>query len=130
MKRAIPVLFLTLLAACGPKKMNEEAVAYAKSIEFRNARLSALQAYSGETMHYLRIDVRNTGQRAVRQLEVVLYFYDRQNKLVNTERAIAVSERHRPLAPGETRDFKQGIEFPPDWNRVTPNIGISYLELK
>jgi len=92
--------------------MNDEAVAYAKSIDFATP-LSALQAYSGETMHYLRIDVHNSGPRAVKQLEVVLYFYDRQNKLVNTERAIAVSERYKPLAPGETRDFKQRHRLPP-----------------
>ena len=119
-----------LLTACGPKKMNEEAIAYAHSVVFRNARLSALQSYSGQTMYYLRIDVNNIGDKPVRQLEVILYFYDAQGKLVNTERATAVSDRHKPLMPGETRDFKHGFDMPADWNRVTPNIGIAYLELK
>src|SRR5437763_147984 len=101
------IVSVALLTACGPKKMNEEAVAYARSIVFQNARMSTpMQSYTGVISYYLRIDVHNNGDKPVRQLEVVLYFYDAQGKLVNTERATAISERHKPLMPGETRDFK------------------------
>jgi hypothetical protein len=43
--------------------------------------------------------------------------------------ATAISPRLRALGPGETRDFRQGFDPPAGWNRVSPNIGITYLEL-
>jgi hypothetical protein len=129
MKRAF-LLILVFLAACGPQKMDDETIAYAKSIEFRNVRLSAKESYSRQTVYFLRIDVHNNGQRVVGELDVVLFFYDAQGKVVTTERATAVSSRLKPLGPGETRDFQHGFDLPADWNRVSPNVGIAYMELK
>ncbi len=120
---------LWFLSSCGPRTTSEDAKAYASSIEFRNVRLSASESYAGQTVHYLRIDVVNKGGRKVKELQVVLYFRDAIGKVVLTENAVAISPRHRPLEPGETRMFRQGFDPPADWNRVSPNIGIAYLAL-
>jgi hypothetical protein len=127
------LLFWAVLPAvgCGPRTMDEDTIAYAKAyIRFQNVRLSAKEAYSGQTVYFLRIDVVNNGTRAVKELDVVLYFYDTSGKLVNMERATAISPRLRPLGPREKRDFQHGFDMPPDWNRTSPNIGIAFLDLK
>ena len=125
------MILLLAASACGPHKMDEETIAYAKSsIRFENVRLSAKASYTGQTVYFLRIDVVNYGQRTVKELDVVLYFYDTNGKLVNTERATAISPRLRPLGPGEKRDFQHGFDLPTDWNRTSPNVGIAFMELK
>jgi len=139
MKRRFPaaaaaawlVTALFPLASCKPSKMDAETIAYAKSfIRFPSVHLSAKDAYAGQTVYFLRIEVANSGSRAVKELDVVLYFYDTAGNLVTTERATAVSPRLRPLGSGEKRDFVHGFYLPDGWNRTSPNIGIAYLELK
>ena len=128
---AAVLLVVLSFSGCGPRKMNDETISYAKSsIRFDNVKLSAKEAYSGQTVYFLRIDVVNQGQRPVKELIVMLYFHDRAGKLVNTERATAVSARSRPLGPGQRRDFQHGFDLHPDWNRTTPHIGIAYLDLQ
>jgi hypothetical protein len=119
-----------LLAACRAKPMDEETKAYASSIVFSNVRLSAEENMAHQTVHYLRIDVQNRGPRQVKHLEVILYFRNTLGQVALYERAMAISPRLRPLAPGETRAFKQGFDPPADWNRTSPNIGISYLAIE
>lgn len=129
--RIVLIFTLLALAGCGPRTMDQQTIAYAKeSIRFENVRLSAKASYTGQTVYFLRIDVVNYGNRAVKQLDVVLYFFDTQGKLVNTERATAISSRHTPLEPGKRRDFQHGFDYPADWNRTSPNIGIAFLDLK
>ena len=131
--RRLPVLPLLLaisIAACGPSKMDPETIAYAKSIVFKNVRLSAKSDLTGRDTYFLRIDVSNNGQRVIKELDIMMYFFDPQGKIVYSERATAVSPRRRPLNPGETRDFQHGFDLPAEWNRVSPTITITYLQLK
>ena len=124
------LLLAALLLACRPKLMDEETRAYASSVIFSNVRLSALETYAHQTVHYLHIDVQNRGQRRVKHLEVILYFRNSLGQVALTERAVAISPRLRPLEPGETRKFQQGFDPPAGWNRTSPNIGIAHLVIE
>ncbi len=130
MKTTGVLLAALLLVSCRPKPMSDEAKAYASSVIFRNVRLSAMETYAHQTVHYLHIDVRNIGQHKVRHLEVILYFRNSLGQVALTERATAISPRLRPLEPGETRAFQQGFDPPADWNRTSPNIGIATLVIE
>ena len=118
------------LASCGGRTPHEEAAAYASQLEFRNVRLSASENFAGQTVHYLEIDVHNRGQRAVRQLEVLLSFRNAQGPVVLSERATAISPRTRPLGAGQKRSFRLGFDPPAEWNRQRPEISIASLLLE
>jgi len=128
--RVLLCVLCAFVVSCGPRTISEEAKAYASSIEFRNVRLSAAETYAKQTIYYLRIDVYNKGQRPVRELRIMLYFRNSQGELLMSHPATAISPRLRSLAPGETRDFRQGFDPPAGWNRTSPNIGITYLEIE
>jgi hypothetical protein len=128
-RRACLAIVVALGFSACKKTTSPEAAAYASKIVFSNVRLSAAENAAQQTIHYLRVAVTNRGDRPVKHLEVILYFQDAQGKVVLTERAMAISPRLRPLAPGEQRDFRQGFDPPADWNRASPNVGIAYLEI-
>jgi hypothetical protein len=130
--RAVAMLVLVaFLAACKPHKMDEEAIAYAKAyVRFQNVRAGCKTDYRGQTLCTLHMDVANNGPRVIRELDVVLYFYDTSGNVVIVERATAISPRLRPLDPGQTRDFLHGFDLLDSWNRTSPGVGIAYLELK
>jgi hypothetical protein len=120
-----------LLAGCKPRKMDEETIAYAKAyVRFQNVRAGCKSDYRGQTLCTLHIDVANNGSRTIKEMDVVLYFYDTQGNVLVTERATAIPPRLRPLGPGQTRDFLHGFDLLDTWNRTSPSIGIAYLELR
>jgi hypothetical protein len=130
-RAAAAVALVVLLAGCKPHKMDEETIAYAKAyVRFQNVRAGCKTDYRGQTLCTLHIDVANNGSRTIREMDVVLYFYDTQGSVLATERATAISPRLRPLGPGQTRDFLHGFDLMDSWNRTSPSIGIAYLELK
>ena len=130
--RAVAALVLVaLLAGCKPPKMDEAAIAYAKTyVRFQNVRAGCKTDYRGQTLCTLHMDVSNNGPRTIKELDVVLYFYDITGKVLIVERATAISPRLRPLDPGQTRDFLHGFDLLDTWNRTSPGVGIAYLELK
>lgn len=130
LRSACLLALCALLIGCGKKTTSPEAAAYASNILFRNVRLTASETFAKQTIYYLRIDVQNKGDRAVKELQLLLYFRDVQGQVLLTHPATAISSRFRPLAPGETRDFRQGFDPPAGWNRTSPNIGITYLEIE
>lgn len=130
MRLVLLCVLCAFVVGCGPRKISDEAKAYASSIEFRNVRLSAAETYAKQTIYYLRIDVHNKGQRPVRELQIMLYFRNAQGELLMSHPVTAISPRLRSLGPGETRDFRQGFDPPPGWNRTSPNIGITYLDIE
>ncbi len=134
MKRLLLILltFSLLLASCrgGRTARDQEAAAYAGSLQFSNARLSASENFAGQTIHYLSIDVYNRGQRAVTNLEVQLVFRNAQGQVVLSEQATAISPRMRPLGVGEKRTFRLGFDPPAEWNLRSPDTSIARLELE
>jgi hypothetical protein len=114
-----------------PHFLDAETITYAKQyIRFQNVRASAKADYRGQTVGFLHIDVANNGPRAIKELDVELWFWDTSGNVFATEHATAVSPRLRPLGPGQTRDFLHGFDLKDSWNHTSPTIRIDYLELK
>ena len=137
MSRTSLLLLLCLAAflfwGCRPSpELSPRDIAnYATRISFSNFRLSARENMVGQTVYYVAGEVSNGGDRTITLLEVNVSFRDDLSHVVLRERTRVISPGHVPLGPGESRQFRMGFEEIPDtWNRVSPDLEITRLELE
>ena len=109
----------------------EEQKAYFRQLEFTDLHMSVAQNFLGDNVTYLDARVRNGGTKTVRRLDLGLTFVDMLSQVVLRERVYPVSERTRPLNPGESRAFRVTFEhMPADWNQAAPTITPVYLQFE
>jgi hypothetical protein len=113
----------------GRPALSAEQKAYLDSLAFADFRMSAAVNYLGDTVTYLDGSVTNKGSKAVRRLDVELTFVDVLSQVVLRETAHPLSDRAKPLPPGETRAFRVTFEhIPVDWNQAPPAVKAVYVE--
>ena len=105
--------------------------AYASKIKFGDFEISRAENYLRQEVTTLSVGVQNTGDRAIREMEVTLEFHDVMRQVVLRETRRILSSAGAPLAAGEKRTFEISFEHLPDlWNRQAPAIRVSGLRFQ
>ena len=106
----------------------EEAPGYASQVAFSDLRMSAEENFLGQQVVYLDGNVTNHGSKALRQLNIQLFFHDTLNEVVLREDRKILGERAESLGPGQTRSFQIRFdEIPDSLSRQVPEIKIVSL---
>jgi hypothetical protein len=102
--------------------------AYAPKIAIENLALSRAENFLHQEVTTLAGELVNSGDRALREVEVTVEFYDDMNQVALRESRLAVDSSHPPFAPGERRPFDISFEhIPTSWNMQQPVVRVTGL---
>jgi hypothetical protein len=102
--------------------------AYAPKIAIENLALSRAENFLHQEVTTLAGELVNSGDRALREVEVTVEFYDDMNQIALRESRLAVDSGHPPFAPGERRSFDVSFEhIPTSWNMQQPVVHVTGL---
>jgi len=105
--------------------------AYAPQIEFLEPQVARASNFLNQEVTFVFGAVRNTGPRAMRQVEITLEFHDVFRQVVLRDKQRLFGARAVPLAPYQRRDFQLTYEsMPVQWNQAYPTIRITGLALE
>lgn len=130
--------YIAMRFSGGPASAGEKPLAfgaaeqaYVAEVKFENLNLSAFENMLHQQVTYLTGDISNTGARTIEAAEVIVEFYDQDNKLALRDTRRIIGNNTQPLESGETRDFQIGFEaIPEKWNHKFPAIRITGLSLQ
>lgn len=101
---------------------------YAPSVRIENVALSRAENYLHQEVTTLQADLVNSGDQAVKSVEITIEFADEMNQVVLRE--FLISSAPQPVAPKGSRAFEISFErIPPSWNRQSPVLYVTGLEL-
>ena len=101
---------------------------YVSSIRIDNIALSRAENYLHQEVTTLEGDLINSGDRSLQSVELTIDFLDQMNQVVL--RQSLISSAPQPLPPKGSRAFEVSFEHvPSDWNRQSPVIRVTGLEL-
>jgi hypothetical protein len=105
--------------------------AYAAQIHFSALRLTQASNMLNQEFTYVVGTVSNSGNRAVRAIEVTVEFHDLVNQLVLRDTVRVFPPGTPPLSPTHERDFQLTFEHvPAGWNHQPPAIRVTGLDLQ
>jgi hypothetical protein len=114
-----------------PLPMGPAEQAYAPQIHFLEPKMSRAANFLNQEVTFMFGTLDNTGNRQIKQIEIVLEFHDPFNQVVLRDTQRLFPPNAAPLLPGEQRDFQIGYEhISAQWNNVYPSIRVSGLDLK
>lgn len=103
--------------------------AYAAKLQFDNFAMSEAESFLHQQVKYLDGDVRNTGDRALSGLEVVVEFQDDMKQIALREIRGVLGGATAVLPPGQTAHFQVSFDHvPPSWNMQMPTVQVSGLQ--
>ena len=105
-----------------------EERAYVSKIAIENVALSRAENFLHQEVTILAGELVNTGERALREVEVTVEFYDDMSQIALRESRLAISSASPPLGPGARRSFDISFEhIPTSWNMQRPSVRVSGL---
>ena len=105
-----------------------EERAYAATIKIENLALSRAENFLKQEVTILAGELVNTGDRALREVEITVEFADDMNQIALRESRLAVTSAATPLGPGERRAFDVSFEhIPTSWNMQQPGVRVTGL---
>ncbi|HOQ44664.1 MAG TPA: FxLYD domain-containing protein [Bryobacteraceae bacterium] len=113
--------------------LTEEAREYVRrgALPLSDVEMSAKESFAGQTLVEITGKITNTGERAVRLVEVTCVFRDPYGQVVLRERLPIVSARGGGLKPGETKDFRLPFDtIPNTWNQSLPDLVIAQIQFE
>jgi len=101
---------------------------YASKLQFGNFAMSEAENFLHQEVKYLDGDVRNSGDRALSGIEVIVEFQDDMRQIALRESRSILSGPSAHLAPGQTAHFQVSFDHvPPSWNMQMPSVQVSGL---
>ncbi|MGH9859077.1 MAG: hypothetical protein ACRD5F_03525 [Candidatus Acidiferrales bacterium] len=117
--------------AAQPLPFGPEEQRYAERIHFRDFQLSRAENMLGQEVTFIECTVENAGTAVLRELEVVLEFYNLENQPVFSERRRLLGRYEAPLGGGRSRRVSMNFEtLPADWNQRAPVTKVTGLVLE
>lgn len=102
--------------------------AYASRLKFGDFSARRAKNYLHQEVTTLSVDISNTGDRALREVEIVLELHDQMNQVVLRETRRILNASSPPLAAGQTRAFDISFEHLPElWNKRAPEVRVTGL---
>jgi len=103
--------------------------AYAAKMQFGNFAMSEAENFLHQKVKYLDGDVRNSGERTLAGIEVIVEFRDDLNQIALRERRPILGGAATGLAPGATAHFQVSFDHVPvSWNMQMPTVQVSGLQ--
>ncbi len=129
------VVAVLLLLRGGPKAppppvLTQEARAYVRAgyLNLTDVNMSAKENFAQQTLVEITGKITNTGNRALKQIDLNCVFRDPSGRVVLRDRVSIVKERLGGIKPGETKDFRLPFDtIPESWNRVLPELVIAQI---
>jgi len=112
-------------APAKPLPFGPDEQKYAERIHFRDFKLSRAENMLGHEVTFIVCTLENAGTGIVRELEVELQFFNRENQPILAERRRLLGRQEAPLGGGRFRTVDFNFEkLPPDWNQHAPVVRI------
>jgi hypothetical protein len=112
-------------------QLTAEARAYLPNLKLSNVRMQAAESYAQGRLIEIFGDVKNTGSRIVKVVEVTCVFQDYSGQQIARERVFVVGGGAGTLAPGQTKSFRLPFDTIPDsWNQVMPGLVIAQIQFE
>jgi len=109
-----------------PPPLTAEAKAYVKNLQLSDVDMQKHESYMKQSVVEITGKIANTGNRALKVVEINCVFYDPYGQLVLRQRVPIVSEKFGGLAPGEIKNFRLAFDDIPDsWNQALPQLVIA-----
>ncbi len=132
---AVGAVAALLLMRGGPRQppppvLTPEARAYVRAgyLNLSEVNMSAKQNFAEQTLVEITGKITNTGNRALKQIDLNCVFRDPSGRVVLRDRVSIVKERLGGLKPGETKDFRLPFDtIPESWNQVLPELVIAQI---
>lgn len=103
--------------------------AYAAKLQFGNFAMSEAENFLHQEVKYLDGDVRNSGDRVLSGIEVVVQFQDDMQQIALRESRSILGGPSASLPPGQTAHFQVSFDHvPPSWNMQMPTVQVSGLQ--
>ncbi len=105
-----------------------EEQAYAGKIQFGNFAMSRAENFLNQEVTILSGDAVNTGDLALRGIEVTIEFQNDMQQIILRETRLLFAASAPPLEPGKSAHFDISFDHvPPSWNMQTPSVRVSGL---
>jgi len=102
--------------------------AYASKIKIENLALSRATNFLNQEVTILTGELVNTGERALRDVELTVEFYDDMNQIALRESRLTLNSGSPPLGRGERRSVEISFEhIPTQWNMQQPAVHVTGL---
>src|SRR5262245_33355008 len=102
--------------------------AYAAKLQFGNFSMSEAENFLHQKVKYLDGDVKNTGERSLAGIEVIVEFRDDMNQIALRE-SRPILGAPVALSPGGTAHFQVSFDHvPPSWNMQMPVVEVAGLQ--
>jgi hypothetical protein len=106
-----------------------ESKAYVKNLELGDVGLKATENFMQQQVVEIVGKISNKGARPLRSVDVYCLFYSPEGAQIHRERVPIVQRKGKPLAPGETRDFRLPFDsLPANWNQAMPKLVIAQIQ--
>ena len=108
--------------------LTPEAKAYVRYLKLSGVEMKATQTYLKQTVVEITGNIANTGNRALKSVEINCVFYDPWGQVVLRERVVLVRTKDGGLAAGQTRGFRLPFDsLPESWNNAMPQLVIAQI---
>jgi hypothetical protein len=111
--------------------LSSEARAYVREghLQLNDVSMGAKESFAEQMLVEITGKITNTGERAVKLVEINCVFYDPSGLVVLRERLPIVGGRSSGgLKPGETRNFRLPFDsIPASWNQAMPQLVIAQI---
>jgi hypothetical protein len=132
---AAGVLGAWLLVRSGPKQvpppvLTPEARAYVHAgyLSLSDVNMGAKENFAQQTLVEITGKITNTGNRALKQVEIFCIFRDPEGRVVLRERVPIVKQSLGGLKAGETKEFRLPFDtIPESWNQTLPELVIAAI---
>jgi hypothetical protein len=112
-----------------PPPLSGPAKAYVRNLKLSGVEMKASDSYLNQSIVEITGSIGNTGDRALKTVEINLVFYDPYGQVVLRDRRAIVDRKMNGLAPGETKPFRLAFDdIPTGWNQALPTLIIAAIE--
>ncbi len=110
-----------------PAVLTQEAKDYLDNLKLSDVGLQAAESYINSSLVEVLGKVTNTGNRAVKLVQVKCVFRNVYGQEIHREMATIVGKAG-VLNPGNTKPFRLAFENPPaGWNRAMPDLVVAQI---
>ena len=103
--------------------------AYASKLELGNFAMSRAENYLHQEVTYLDGDIRNNGDRTLRNVAVTVEFQDELQQIALRDSQPVLPGVSAQLAPGQTAHFQISFDHvPASWNMQMPSVRVTGIQ--
>lgn len=108
--------------------LTPEAKAYVRYLKLSDVEMKASETYLKQTLVEITGKITNTGNRALKSVDINCVFYDPWGQVVMRGRVSIVRSKDGGLVPGETKNFRLAFDnLPQSWNQAMPQLVIAQI---